>query len=112
LADSSKVSFEEFLRLDLRVGKIVEANPVLKSRSLLRLGIDVGGGVVRQAVAGVGGHYSCEELVGLRVAILANLEPKRIFGLESEVMILAAEDGSQISILMPDKPVRSGSRVK
>lgn len=112
MANSSTVSFEEFLRLDLRVGEIVEAESVPKSKSLVRLGIDVGAGVVRQAVAGVGGQYSSEELVGLRVAILTNLEPKRIFGLESEVMILAAEDGSRISILMPDKPVKSGSHIK
>ncbi len=109
---SSKVSFKEFLRLDLRVGEIMEAECVPKSNSLVRLGIDVGEGVVKQAVAGIAGQYEPGQLVGRKVAILVNLEPKHIFGLKSEVMILAAEDGSDISILMPDKPVKSGSKIK
>jgi len=111
-AKSSTVTFEEFLKLDLRVGEIVKAEMVPKSKSLVRLGIDVGGGVVKQAVAGIAGQYELKQLLGLKVAVLANLEPKRIFGLDSEVMILAAEDGGSISILMPDKPVESGSKIK
>ena len=111
-AKSSTITFEEFLKLDLRVGEIVEAEMVPKSKSLVRLGVDVGGGVVKQAVAGIAGQYELKQLLGLKVAVLANLEPKRIFGLDSEVMILAAEDGGNISILMPDKPVKSGSKIK
>lgn len=109
---SPMITFEEFLKLDLRVGEIVEAEVVPKSSSLVRLGIDVGGGVVKQAVAGVAAQYEPSQLLGRKVAILANLEPKRIFGLTSEVMILAAEDGDNISVLMPDKPVKPGSRIK
>ena len=94
------------------MGEVIKAECVPKSNSLVRLGIDVGDGDLKQAVAGVARQYEPGQLVGRKVVILVNLEPKQIFGLKSEVMILAAEDGSNISILMPDKPVKSGSKIK
>lgn len=108
----STIAFEEFSRLDLRVGKIVKAEKVPKSKSLVKLKIDIGGGEHRQAVAGIAQHYEPEQLEGKSIAVLANLQPKRIFGLDSEVMILAAEDDENISILIPHKPVNAGSKIK
>jgi len=112
-ANASKtITFEEFSRLDMRVGKIVKAESVSKSKSLVKLKIDIGGGELKQAVAGIARHYKPEQLEGKSIAVLANLQPKRIFGLDSEVMILAAEDNKAISIILPDKSVKAGSKIK
>jgi len=110
----STITFEEFSKLDLRVGKIIKAENVPKSKNLVKLTIDVGAGELKQAVAGIAQHYELKELEGRNIAVLVNLQPKHIFGLDSEVMILAAEDDKNISILIPipDKPVKAGSKIK
>jgi methionyl-tRNA synthetase len=109
---SSTISFAEFSKLDLRVGKIVEAESVPGSKNLLKLKIDIGGGETRQAVAGIAQHYKPEQLEGRDIAVLTNLQPKQIFGLDSEVMILAAEDEKGVSILLPERAVKAGSKIK
>jgi len=106
------VSFEEFSKMDLRVGKITKAEPVTGSRNLIKMHIDVGEGETRQAVAGIAQYYSAKELEGRQVAVIANLQPKRMFGIESNVMILAAEDEKTVSILLPDRPVKLGSKIR
>jgi len=106
------VSFEEFTKMDLRIGKITKAEPVAGSRNLIKMLIDVGNGEVRQAVAGIAQYYNAKELEGKQVAVIANLQPKKMFGLESNVMILAAEDEKTVSMLLPDRPVKIGSKIK
>ncbi len=106
------VSFEEFIRMDLRIGKISKAEPVSGSRNLVKILIDVGGGDLRQAVAGIAQYYRAKELEGRQVAVIANLQPKKMFGIESNVMILAAEDEKTVSMLLPDRPVKVGSKIK
>jgi len=106
------VSFEEFTKMDLRIGKITKAEPVAGSRSLIKMLIDVGNSEVRQAVAGLAQYYNAKELEGKQVAVIANLQPKKMFGIESNVMILAAEDEKTVSMLLPDRPVRVGSKIK
>jgi len=106
------VSFEEFSKMDLRVGKITKAEAVPQSRNLIKMLIDIGGGELRQAVAGIAQYYSPKELEGKQVAVIVNLQPKRMFGIESNVMILAAEDEKTVSILLPDRPVKVGSKVR
>ncbi|MCW3986049.1 MAG: methionine--tRNA ligase [Candidatus Bathyarchaeota archaeon] len=108
----STVTFEEFSKLDLRIGKIVKAENVPQSRNLVKLTIDIGAGELKQAVAGIAQHYKPTQLEGKNIAVLTNLTPKRVFGLDSEVMILAAEDGKSISIIQPDKSVEAGSKIK
>ena len=105
------VSFEEFCKMDLRIGKITEAEPVPKSRNLVKMIIDIGG-ESRQAVAGIAQHYSPKDLEDKHVAVIANLQPKKMFGIESNVMILAAEENGTVSILMPDRPVKAGSKIR
>src|SRR3990170_1424876 len=104
------VPFEEFMKMDLRIGKITKAEAVPQSRNLIKMTIDVGGGELRQAVAGIAQYYSPKELEGKHVAVIANLQPRKMFGIESNVMILAAEDEKTVSVLMPDRPVTTGSR--
>jgi len=106
------VSFDDFSKMDLRIGKITKAEPVSGSRNLVKMLIEVGNGDIRQAVAGIAQYYNPKELEGKQVAVIANLQPKRMFGIESNVMILAAEDEKNVSILLPDRPVRVGSKIK
>ncbi len=105
------VSFEDFLKMDLRIGKIIQAEPVPQSRNLVKMTIDIGG-EARQAVAGISQYYSPKDVEGKYVAVIANLQPKKMFGLDSNVMILAAEDEKTVSILVPDRPVNAGSKIR
>jgi methionine--tRNA ligase beta chain len=107
---SETVSFEEWSRLDIRIGRVLEAARIPGSRKLLKLRLDLGG-QVRQAVAGLAEVYTPDQLKGRLLVVLTNLEPRRIFGEMSEVMILAAAEGETVSVLQPDKPVSPGSRV-
>ena len=104
------IKFEDFQKLDLRVGKIVEAERVEGSEKLIKLKVNIGE-EERQLVAGIGKVYSPEDLIEKEIIVLANLEPKVLFGIESQGMLLAAEDGDTVSLLMPDKEVKPGSRV-
>ena len=106
------VSFEEFSKMDLRIGKITKVEAVPQSRNLIKLIIDIGRGESRQAVAGIAQYYSQKDLEGKHVAVIANLQPKRMFGIESNVMILAAEDEKTVSMLLPDRPVKVGSKIR
>ena len=105
------VSFEEFSKMDLRVGKITKAERVVGSKNLVKMLIDVGG-ENRQAVAGIAQYYSPQEIEGKQVVVIVNLQPKRMFGIESNVMILAAEDENTVSVLMPDRQVKVGSKIR
>ncbi len=104
------ISFNEFQKLDLRVGTIRNAESIPKSKKLVKLTVDIGED--RTVVAGIAGHYSPEELVGKQVVIVANLEPAKLMGVESQGMILAAEDETGIYVLTVDKEVKPGSRVR
>lgn len=86
------VSFEDFAKLDLRVAKVVEAEPHPDADRLLKLQLDDGSGEPRQICAGVREHYEPGDLVGKLIVIVANLEPRRIRGEESRGMLLAASD--------------------
>jgi len=105
------VSYEEFSKMDLRIGKITKAESVQGSRNLIKMLIDIGG-EVRQAVAGLAQYYNPKDLEGRSVAVIANLQPRKMFGIESNVMILAAEDDKTVSMLLPDRPVNVGSKIK
>ena len=103
------VAFEEFQKLDIRTGKVLSAEPVPKSNKLLKLQVDIGG-ETRQIVAGMQQFYKPEELVGRDVVVVTNLAPAKIFGVESNGMILAAGDSA--SLLTPLKPVEPGSKIR
>jgi len=104
------ISFNEFQKLDLRVGTIRNAESIPKSKKLVKLTVDIGED--RTVVAGIARHYSPEELVGKQVVIVANLEPAKLMGVESQGMILAAEDETGIYVLTVDKEVKPGSKVR
>ena len=106
------VSFDDFLKLDMRVGKVLECIKVPKADKLLQFKIDDGLDG-RMIVSGIAQHYKPEDLVGKNVCFIANLAPRKIKGIESEGMILSVEnpDGS-LAVLMPEKEVKPGSEVK
>jgi len=105
------IDIEDFGKLDLRVADVVSAEPIQGTRRLLRLEVDLGG-EKRQLVAGLAEHYRPEELVGKKVVVVANLKPARIRGVESRGMLLAADDGGSLALLVPDREVRSGAKVR
>lgn len=104
------ISFQDFQRLDLRIGTIKKAESIPKAKKLIKLIVDMG--EERTVVAGIAGHYSVDDLVGRQVVLLANLEPIKLMGVKSVGMVLAAEDGSGVHLLAPDVNTLPGSRVK
>jgi methionyl-tRNA synthetase len=104
------ISFQEFQKLDLRVGTIKEAQAITDSKKLIKLIVDIG--EERTVVAGIVGHYSEKDLPGKQVVLVANLEPAKLMGVESQGMVLAAEDESGVHLLIPDVSTTPGSKVK
>ena len=106
-----EVSFEEFQKLDMRVGKVLEANQIPGSRNLIRMIVDFGT-EKRQAVAGLLQWYKPEDLVGKKYAFILNLQRRKFMGVESQCMILAAEeDETNIVCLQPEKDIVEGSKI-
>jgi len=106
-----EISFEEFQKLDLRVGKIIEANQISGSRNLIRMIVDFGT-EKRQAVAGLLQWYKPEELMGKKCAFILNLQRRKLMGVESQCMIFAAEDSKgNVVVLQPEKDVAEGSKI-
>jgi methionine--tRNA ligase beta chain len=93
------------------VGEVKLAERVPKSDKLLRLEVDLGPLGVRQILAGIGKHYQPEQLVGKRIAVLANLPPRKMMGLQSQGMVLAAGDGDVLAVLSPSRDVPLGSTI-
>ena len=106
-----EITFEEFQKLDMRIGKILEAEKVPKTSKLLKLKVKVGKDD-RTIVSGIAAHYSPEECIGKKVTVLLNLAPRKIKGILSEGMILMAEDaGGKLSFLSPEKDFAAGSSI-
>ncbi len=104
------ITINEFKKIQLKVGRIIEVIDHPKADKLYVLRVDMGG-EIRTLVAGIKPWYRKEELLDKYIIVLANLEPKKIRGVTSEGMLLAADDGENVSILTIDKPVRLGAMV-
>jgi len=112
--EKETVSFEEFQRIDLRVGEVIEAERIEGSDKLLKLKVDVGN-EVRTIVSGIYPTYTPNEIKGRKVIILANIEPRKIFGVESQGMLLAVGDEGEPVILTVDeskREVKPGEKVR
>jgi len=105
------ISFKEFQKLKLRVARIEEAEKVEGTDRLLKLQISLGE-EKRQLVAGIAEHYEVETLVGKQIVIVANLEPAKIRGVESQGMLLAASDDSGLALLSPEGEIADGAEVR
>ena len=105
------IQFDDFLKLDIRVGTVLECSKVPKADKLLQFRIDDGLGG-RTIVSGIAKHYQPEELVGKQVCFIANLPPRKLKGIESQGMILSAEDlDGSLKLISPSVEVSPGSKV-
>ena len=112
------ITFEDFQKLEIRIGKVISVEKVPKSDKLLKFVFDLGGGEKRQILAGMAEFFpNLEELVGKEMPLLLNIEPRKMMGLESQGMILAADDSreagpnNQAVLLHPEEEVEPGSRI-
>ncbi len=107
----TEIPFEEFQKLDLRIGKILEASQIPGSRNLIKMIVDFGA-EKRQAVAGLLQYYKPEELVGKKCAFILNLQRRKLMGIESQCMVFAAEDSKgNVVLLQPEKDIVEGSKI-
>jgi len=106
------IEYDDFAKLDIRIGKIVSAERIKKSNKLLRVLVDIGDESPRQVVAGLAEYYKPEEMVGKVVNVLVNLKPVKLCGVESQGMILAAELGKNVALLTADKEMEPGSCIR
>ena len=104
------ISFEDFKKIDLRVAKVLSAQDHPNADKLYVLRVDLGS-EERQLVAGLRGYYSQEQLLGKSVVIVANLEPAVLRGVESQGMLLAVQDGTEVKVIQPETDVTPGSKV-
>ena len=105
------ITYDDFKKMDLKVGLILTAERVPNTDKLLKLEVDLGT-EKRQVVAGVGDVYTPEEIIGKKLIMVANLKPAVIRGVESQGMILAAESGGKAIIPFFDREVAAGAKVK
>lgn len=114
-ADKPQITIDDFAKLDLRVGTVVEASPHPNADRLLVLKVDLGerAGGVRQICAGIKAQYAPETLVGTQIVVVANLAPRDLRGQTSHGMLLAAstDDRSQLALVRPEKPIDAGASV-
>ena len=105
------IEIRDFAQVELRIGKILEAEKIKKSKKLLKLQIDLGDLGRRQIVAGIAQHYEPEKLIGLKVVVVTNLKPARLMGEESKGMLLAAKDGQKLTVLTVHRDVEPGAKI-
>ncbi len=105
-----EIDYDEFGKVDLRVAKILAAEPVPKSNKLVKLRIDIG--EERTIVAGIGKDYKPEELIGKSIVIVANLKPAKLMGVESHGMLLATDGTSGLTLLGFDREPKTGAKIR
>lgn len=105
------IPMKDFEKLDIRIAKVVKVEKIPNSDKLLKLELELAG-ERRTIVAGIAKQYSPDELIGKQVAVVVNLEPVKLMGVKSDGMLLAAEDEKGVSVLVSDKPVKPGAKVK
>ena len=108
-ADDAEISIDDFAKIQLRVVKVLAAEPVPKTEKLLKLTVDLGD-EQREIVSGIAKHYEPAELVGKNVVMVINLKPAKIRGIVSHGMVLAASQGDDLQVLSVDMPVGSTVR--
>jgi methionyl-tRNA synthetase len=105
------IGIDQFFQTSLKVGTVVEAEEVPKSKKLLLLQVDLGEETPRQIVAGIKEWYSAEEMLGTQVCVVANLKPAKLMGHKSEGMLLAAKDEDGLCMIRPEKPKKPGTPI-
>ncbi len=109
--DDNLITIDKFFETTLKIGTVLEALEVPKSKKLLKLQVDLGEEKPRQILAGIKEFYSADELVNTQVCVVANLKPAKLMGLLSEGMLLAAKDEDGLCLIRPEKPKKSGTKI-
>jgi methionyl-tRNA synthetase len=109
--DGDQITIDEFMKVELRTGKVLEAEKVKKSKKLIQLKVDIGT-EVRQILAGIAESYEPEDLIGRTVIIVANLKPAKLMGIESQGMVLAASNNGTILLAGFDQEPGQGIQVR
>lgn len=109
-AGKPHIAYDDFAKVEMRIGEIEAAEAVPKSAKLLKLRVNIGT-ETRQIVAGIAMAYKPEELVGKRAVVLVNLQPRKLFGLESQGMLLVAEDADGLALLTPERVKAPGAEI-
>jgi methionine--tRNA ligase beta chain len=106
-----EIDISDFQKIDLKVGKIESSEKIKNSEKLVKLIVDIGDKKI-QLVAGIALSYKPEELIGKKIIVLTNLKPRKIFGIESQGMLLAAHDKNNFPVLLTvDKDVEAGAKI-
>jgi len=105
------IGIDQFFQTSLKIGTVVQADEVPKSKKLLLLQVDVGEKENRQVVAGIKEWYSAEDMLSTQVCVVANLKPAKLMGYLSEGMLLAAKDSSGLSLIRPEAPKQNGTNI-
>lgn len=111
ISGAGMASINDFKSFDLRIGTIIEVEDLGSRKPMYKLKIDVGELGIKNVAVGIKGQYAKEELLGKKVAVIANLDPKNIGDFVSEGMMLAAEDSGSIALLTIEKELKPGSRI-
>ena len=109
--ESKQVAIDEFSKIDLRIGKIIEAEKVKKSKKLVKLKVDIGI-ETRQVLAGIAASYEPDQLIGRKIILVANLKSAKLMGIESQGMVLAGSEGDKGVLAGFDQQLKPGTRVK
>jgi len=109
---NNQITFEDWEKLDLRVGIVKEAEKIMGSKNLLKLKVDVGEEKERTLVAGLANYYKPEEIIGERIIVLVNLEPRQFKGVLSEGMLLAASDPAKPLLITVKGEALAGARIR
>ena len=107
----AEITFDDFAKIELKLGTIIACEKHPKADRLLVEKIDLGNGDVRQIVSGIAQHFSCEDLIGQKVVVVTNLKSTKLRGILSEGMILCAGDDSGLDIVSVKKALESGTIV-
>lgn len=105
------IEIGQFFETSLKVGTVIEAEEVPKSKKLLKLQVDLGADDIRQIVAGIKEFYSAKSLLNTQVCVVANLKPAKLMGIKSEGMLLAAKDEDGLCLVRPEKPKKAGTPI-
>ncbi len=105
------IGIDQFFQTSLKVGTVVEASEVPKSKKLLLLQVDIGEETPRQVVAGIKEWYSAEDMLNTQVCVVANLKPAKLMGIESQGMLLASKDKDGLCMIRPEKPKTAGTPI-
>ena len=111
MPQKNTIEFDDFTKVDIRIGTVIEAENVPKSDKLLKLKVDTGLDK-RTILSGISKYYTPEKIINKKVMVLINLKPRKMMGFESQGMLLLADDGDgNLSLMQPDSDVSDGSVV-